>query len=235
MQSVSPSQYQCSAIQLPSLQRNSLSEHLRMSGGTQWDNNPAGAPPATLLQSSLTPILTAPGSLTQALQDTADSVQTPKGKAEALERLGLRLLFCGSWGVWLLCPSCSPPAAPGTWAVQGSGSARAPAALSPHGHAIHQPPRLPPWSAAHHTAHRCCHHSRCHHRSATGSGCSSRSGRGTRLPHTPAGLWAQSGQAATGSGASAWEPSRKPCRAEQPSSSDASQGSLGGGCLRGLI
>lgn len=32
LQSVSPSQYQCSAIQLPSLQRNSLSEHLRMSG-----------------------------------------------------------------------------------------------------------------------------------------------------------------------------------------------------------
>lgn len=33
LQSVSPSQYQCSAMQLPSLQRNSLSEHLRMSGG----------------------------------------------------------------------------------------------------------------------------------------------------------------------------------------------------------
>lgn len=31
LQSVSPSQYQCSAIQLPSVQRNSLSEHLRMS------------------------------------------------------------------------------------------------------------------------------------------------------------------------------------------------------------
>lgn len=31
LQSVSPSQYQCSAIQLPSVQRNSLSEHLRLS------------------------------------------------------------------------------------------------------------------------------------------------------------------------------------------------------------
>ncbi|TNN35536.1 hypothetical protein EYF80_054293 [Liparis tanakae] len=31
LQSVSPSQYQCSAMQLPSVQRNSLSEHLRMS------------------------------------------------------------------------------------------------------------------------------------------------------------------------------------------------------------
>lgn len=32
LQSVSPSQYQCSAMQLPSVQRNSLSEHLRISG-----------------------------------------------------------------------------------------------------------------------------------------------------------------------------------------------------------
>lgn len=31
LQSLSPSQYQCSAMQLPSVQRNSLSEHLRIS------------------------------------------------------------------------------------------------------------------------------------------------------------------------------------------------------------
>ena len=39
LQSVSPSQYQCSAIQLPSVQRNSLSEHLRISGEKKKKTN----------------------------------------------------------------------------------------------------------------------------------------------------------------------------------------------------
>lgn len=39
LQSVSPSQYQCSAMQLPSVQRNSLSEHLRMSAAQQTKKN----------------------------------------------------------------------------------------------------------------------------------------------------------------------------------------------------
>lgn len=60
---------------------------------------------------------------------------------------------------------------------------------SPHPH---------PQNSTYHTAHHCCHRSRCPHRSATGSGCNSRSGRGTRPPHTPGGLWAQSSQAAAG-------------------------------------
>ena len=37
----------------------------------------------------------------------------------------------------------------------------------------------------HHTVRRCCPHSRCPRHSARGCGYSSRSGSGTRLPHTP--------------------------------------------------
>lgn len=61
---------------------------------------------------------------------------------------------------------------------------------------------LLPWtpscsqSTTHRTVRHCCHHSHCPHHSATDSGCSSRSGRGTRPPHTPGGLWAQMSQAA---------------------------------------
>ena len=114
------------------------------------------------------------------------------------------------WGSGDSVPCCSPPAAPDTWAVQGLGSARAVAALSLHGCTIHQPPCLPSQSAAHRTVHRCCRHSHCHHRSATGSGCSSRSGRGTRPPRTPGGLWAQSSRAVgPGRGSSAESPAKQ--------------------------
>lgn len=50
LQSVSPSQYQCSAIQLPSLQRNSLSEHLRMSGGMRNGTAILREPPSLSLR-----------------------------------------------------------------------------------------------------------------------------------------------------------------------------------------
>lgn len=62
--------------------------------------------------------------------------------------------------------------------------------LSSHGQAIHHHLSASQITT-HHTVHRCCPRSHCHHHSATGSGCSSRSGRGTRPPHTPGGLWAE--------------------------------------------
>lgn len=68
-------------------------------------------------------------------------------------------------------------------------------------------PTLDP--TTHHTARHCCPRSHCHHRNATDSGCSSRSGRGTRPPHTPGGLWAQMNQAAVDREHSACKPLNK--------------------------
>lgn len=89
-----------------------------------------------------------------------------------------------------------------------------------HGQAIHHHLSASQVTT-HHTVHRCCPRSHCHHHSATGSGCSSRSGRGTRPPHTPGGLWAEQSGCCRQLGGSAWEPNRQPFGAEQSGSSKA--------------
>lgn len=157
MQSVSPSQYQCSAMQLPSLQRNSLSEHLRMSRDAMRQESP-------------------------------------------------RLFSC----LWWLGAVHIPDSRDRSALLPPSSGRRhqTPGAVSgePVATPTLDPVLLPERHATHHTARHCCHHSRCLHHSATDSGCSSRSGRGTHPPHTPGGLWAQMNQAAVDREHSACQP-----------------------------
>lgn len=156
-------------MQLPSLQRNSLSEHLRMSRDAMRRESHRIFSPSLLWFQG-----------------------------------GGRSIFLTGWTA---LPACCPSAAPDPWSIFRSGSIDLGSCLLPWACLLWIPSYFQ--GATHHTVRHCCHHSHCHHHSAIDSGCSSRSGRGTRPPHTPGGLWAHMSQVAVDREHSACKPLNK--------------------------